>query len=60
MAILANFHFAWAARNWLAMRMMVCLPYLDNTSGLKPWGSPADEATELVLCDPAILDLTTF
>ena len=33
---------------------------LDNTSGLKPWGSPADEATELVLCDPAILDLTTF
>ena len=27
---------------------------------MKPWGSPADEATELVLSAPAILDLTTF
>ena len=51
--------FVWTARNWLATRVMI-LPYLDSTSGLKPWGSPADEATELVLCDPANLDLTTF
>ena len=54
MSILAGCRFAWAARNWLAMRVMICLPYLDNTSDL----TPADEATELVLCDP--VDLTTF
>ena len=52
--------FCVTARNWLAMWVMICLPYVDNTSGLKPWSSPADEATELVLYDPAILDLTTF
>ena len=49
MAILAGCFFTWTARNWLAMRVLICLPYPDNTSGLKPWGSPADEATKLFL-----------